>query len=117
MKTLLLTLVTGLLLVLLVGCGEPTPLEIAAKSDVVVPRARELMLTAIFSPDAECRELGGQFAEEYEVDAMPYDDAGAKDRIVQTGKFGKGPRRLRRGPREGRLPTLRLIGYEIPPGV
>ena len=90
MKTLLLTLVTGLLLVLLVGCGEPTPLEIAAKSDVVVPRARELMLTASFSPDAECRELGGQFAEEYEVDAMPYDDAGAKEQLSKLQDLEKG---------------------------
>ena len=89
-KTLLLTLVTGLLLVLLVGCGEPTPLEIAAKSDVVVPRARELMLTAIFSPDAECRELGGEFAEEYAVDKMPYADADPKDRMSKLENLEKG---------------------------
>ncbi len=90
MKTLLLTLIIGLWLVSLVGCGEPTPLEIAAKADVVVPRTRELMLTAIFSPDAECRELGGQFAEEYEVDAMPYDDVGAKETMSKLERLDKG---------------------------
>ena len=90
-KTLLLTLIIGLSLVPLVGCGgEPSPLDVAAKSDVVVPRARELMLTAIFSPDAECRELGGQFAEEYEVDAMPYDDAGAKEQLSKLENLEKG---------------------------
>ena len=36
-KTLLLTLIVGLSLVSVFGCGEPTPLEIAAKADVVVP--------------------------------------------------------------------------------
>ena len=90
MKTLLLTLVTGLLLVLLVGCGEPTPLEIAAKSDVVVPRTQELMLTASFSPETECRELAGEFAEEYAVDKMPYADADPKDRMSKLENLEKG---------------------------
>ena len=89
-KTLLLTLVTGLLLVLLVGCGEPTPLEIAAKSDVVVPRTQELMLTASFSPETECRELAGEFAEEYAVDKMPYADADPKDRMSKLENLEKG---------------------------
>ena len=89
-KTMLLTPIIGLLLIPLVGCGEPTPLEIAAKADVVVPRAQELMLTAFFSPEAECRELASEFAEEYEVDAMPYDDVGAKETMSKLERLDKG---------------------------
>ena len=33
------------------------------------------MLEASFSPEANCRELAAEFAEDYEVSAMPYDDA------------------------------------------
>ena len=90
MKTLRLTLIIGLWLVPLVGCGEPTPLEIAAKADVVVPRAQELMLEASFSPEAECRELAGEFAEEYEVSAMPYDDDDPKETMKKLEKLDKG---------------------------
>ncbi len=90
MKTLLLTLIIGLLLIPLVGCGEPTPLEIAAKTDVVVPRAQELMLEASFSPEAECRELAAEFAEDYEVSAMPYKDEDAKGQMSKLEKLEKG---------------------------
>ena len=89
-KTMLLTLIIGLLLIPLVGCGEPTPLEIAGKADVVVPRAQELMLEASFSPEAECRELAGEFAEEYEVAAMPYDDEDAKKQMSKLEDLEKG---------------------------
>ena len=39
-----------------------------------MPRTQELMLEAGFSPEANCRELAAEFAEDYEVSAMPYDD-------------------------------------------
>ena len=91
MKTLLLTLIIGLSLVPLFGCGgEPTALDVAAKADVVVPRAQELMLTASFSPEAECRELAGEFAEQYEVDKMPYADADRKEAMSKLEKLEKG---------------------------
>ena len=90
-KTLLLTLIIGLSLVPLVGCGgEPSPLDVAAKADVVVPRTQELMLTASFSPETECRELAGEFAEEYAVDKMPYADADPKDRMSKLENLEKG---------------------------
>jgi len=90
-KTLLLTLIIGLSLVSLVGCaGEPSRFEIARKAEEVVPRTQELMLEASFSPEAECRELAAEFAEEHEVDAMPYDDEDAKDQMSGLEKLEKG---------------------------
>ena len=78
-KTLLLTLIIGLSLVSLVGCGgEPTRFEIARKAEEVAPRTQELMIEASFSPEANCRELAAESAEDYEVSAMPY-DAAAKE--------------------------------------
>ena len=91
MKTLLLTLAIGLSLVSLFGCGgEPSAFDIARKADEVVPRTQELVLEASFSPEAECRELAGEFAEEHEVDAMPYDDEDAKDQMSRLEKLEKG---------------------------
>lgn len=98
MKTLLLTLAIGLSLVSLLGCGkEPSAFDIARKADEVVPRAQELMLEASFSTEAECRELAGEFAEEYEVDAMPYDDEDPKEQMSKLEKLEKGLDDLEKG--------------------
>ena len=89
-KTLLLTLVVSLSLVTLFACGgEPSRFEIARKADEVVPRAQELVLEASFSPEAECRELAAEFAEEYEVNAMPYDDEDAKEQMSKLERLEK----------------------------
>ena len=37
------------------------------------------MLEASFSPEANRRELAAEFAEDYEVSAIPYDDEDAKE--------------------------------------
>ena len=89
-KTILLIATMGLLLIALTGCGGPSEEDAAARADQVVPRAQELMLTAAFSPVEECRTLAGEFAEEYEVDAMPYDDAGPKEAMSKLEKLDKG---------------------------
>ena len=54
------------------------------------PGREELMLTASFSPETECRELAGEFAEEYAVDKMPYADADPKDRMSKLENLEKG---------------------------
>lgn len=56
----------------------------------MVPRAQELMLEASFSAEAECRELAVEFAEEYEVSAMPYDDEDAKEQLSKLEKLDEG---------------------------
>ena len=48
------------------------------------------MLAAVFSPEEECREMAAEFAEEYEVDAMPYGDADPKDTMKKLEKTGQG---------------------------
>ena len=91
MKTLLLTLAIGLSLVSLFGCGgEPSAFDIARKADEVVPRTQELMLEASFSPEAECRELAAEFAEGYEVSAMPYADEDPKEQMSRLEKLDEG---------------------------
>lgn len=91
MKTLLLTVLIGLVLVPFLGCGgEPSRFDIARKAEEVVPRARELVLEASFSPEEQCREMAAEFAENYEVSAMPYDDEDAKEQMSKLEKLGEG---------------------------
>ena len=90
MKTSLIILIIGLSLFLILGCSGPSEEEVAAKADEVVPRAQELMLLASFAPEAECRELAGEFAQEYEIDRMPYDDSDVKEAMSKLNKLDKG---------------------------
>ena len=90
MKTSLIIPVIGLSLFLILGCSGPSEEDVAVKADEVVPRAQELMLFAIFSPEAECREMADEFADRYEIDAMPYDDAGAKEAMSKLKKLDQG---------------------------
>ncbi len=62
----------------------------AEKAEEVVPRAQELILLASFSPEAECRDLAGEFAEEYEIDEMPYDDYEPKEAMTKLEKLEDG---------------------------
>ena len=91
MKALLLTLIVGLWLMPLLGCGgEPSRFEIARKANEVVPRAQALVLEASFSSEAQCREMAAQFAEEYEVSAMPYEEEDLKGQMSKLERLGKG---------------------------
>ena len=90
-KTLLLALVTGLVLVPLIGCGgEPSRFDIARTAEAAVPRARELVLEASFSPEEKCRDMAAEFAEEYEVSAMPYEDEDPKEQFSKLERLDKG---------------------------
>ena len=90
MKTSLIIPVIGLSLFLILGCSGPSEEDVAAKADEVVPRAQELVSLALFSPEAECREFAGEFAEEYEVDRMPYDDSDVKEQMSKLEKLDNG---------------------------
>lgn len=90
MNKLLIASILGLLLISLVACGGPSEEEVAAKADEVVPRVQELVLEASFSPEAECRELAAEFAEDYDVAGMPYDDAGTKQAMSKLEKLEDG---------------------------
>ena len=48
------------------------------------------MLTAVFSPEAECRELADEFAESYAVDEMPYEEYDHKEAMSKLEKLDKG---------------------------
>ena len=48
------------------------------------------MLEASFSPMEECREMAAEFADEYEVAGMPYDDEDAKGQMSKLEDLGKG---------------------------
>ena len=90
MKTILFTPIISLVLVALLGCSDPTEEDLAAKADEVVPRAQELMIVASFSPEAECRELAGEFAEEYSVGEMPYNDYEPGEAMSRLKQLDKG---------------------------
>ena len=90
MKTSLIIPIIGLSLFLILGCSGPSEEEVAAKAEEVVPQVQELMLTAIFSPEAQCRELAGEFAKEYAVDQMPYDGFDFKEAMSKLEKLDDG---------------------------
>lgn len=90
MNKLLLTTILGLLLIALLACGGASEDDAAARADEVVPRVKELMLEASFSPEAECRELAAQFAEDYDVAGMPYADSGPREALSRLDKLEDG---------------------------
>ncbi len=90
MKTPLIIAIAGLSLFLIVGCSGPSPEEVVNKTADVVPRAQELMLSASFSPDEACREMAGEFAEEYDVDQMPYGGADLAEQLAKLEELESG---------------------------
>ena len=90
MKTLLLIPTISLLLIPLFGCSGPSEEEVAAKASEVVPRAQQLLLTASFAAEAECRELAGEFAKAYAIGDLPYDDASTREAMAKLEILDKG---------------------------
>lgn len=79
-----------LLLLAVLGCSGPSAEDVEAKADEVVPRAQELILFAAFSPEAECREMAGEFADDHEIDRMPYEDLDLGEQMSRLEELDKG---------------------------
>ena len=90
MKTLLLIPAIGILIIPLFGCSGPSEEEVAAKASEVVPRAQQLLLTASFAADAECRKLANEFAKAYALDELPYDQASPREAMAKLEILDKG---------------------------
>ena len=89
-KTLLLIPTISLLLITLFGCSWPSEEEVAAKASEVVPRAQQLLLTASFAADAECRELADEFTKAFVIDDLPYDHASTREAMANLEIWDKG---------------------------
>ena len=89
-KALLFIPIVTLLFIAHISCSGPSEEDVVAKAGEVVPRTQDLMLKAAFSPEAECRELGSEFAAAYAVEEMPYYDDDPKETMAKLEELDKG---------------------------